>query len=195
MFNENCLVNAESVSRSGLVMNEGAEALAPGTIIGEFKDTIYIDGKLAEIREGRNTIVNSIGKLIACLFKSQAGYTGLGYWAVGSGVDTWDAVNPPVATVTDTGCTNEIGRKAITTSNIKFLDASNLETASITNKIQITVTFTENDCNGVWREFSIFGGNATTTRGSGIPINHKTHGVMVKTSSMVVERQIRFTFN
>lgn len=194
MFNENVKVQTKEHHTNGFLMNEGQEVMNR-SIIGEYTDTIYhADGRV-EKREGRNTIINDIGKLIACLFKGQSGYGRLGYWAVGSGSDGWDLQNPTAAQPTDTGCVNEIGRKEILASNIKFIDNENRETSSVTNRIQITVTFTENECNGVWREFAIFGGNATSTLRSGIAINHKNHATMVKTNSMVVERQIRFTFN
>lgn len=194
MFNENVNIPTKEHHNNGFTMNDGKEIMNR-SIIGEFTDTIYhADGRVEKI-EGRNTIINDIGKLIACLFKGQGGYNGLGYWAIGSGSDGWDLQNPPSASPTDTGCINEIGRKAITPTNIKFIDAENRETGSVTNRLQITVTFTENECNGVWREFAIFGGNATSTLKSGIAINHKNHATMVKTNSMVVERQIRFTFN
>lgn len=194
MFNEDSRLKTQEHNVNGFKFNDGQEEMNR-CFIGEVKDTIYhADGRV-EVREFRNTIVNGIGKLVACLLKAQAGYKGIQYWAVGSGSEGWDNVNPPVALATDTGCTNEIGRKAIPTSAIVFLDTNNNVTATPTNKIQITVTFGENDCNGTWREFAIFGGNATTTRNSGIAINHKTHAILVKTNTMVVERQIRFTFN
>lgn len=194
MFNENAKIQAKEHSVNGSKINDGLEKMNR-QFIGEYVDTIYhADGRV-EVRESHNTIVNDIGKLIACLFKGQSGYSGLTYWAIGSGSDSWDNVNPPVAQATDTGCVNELGRKAIPTSAIKFITESNAETGSVTNRLQITLTFTENECNGVWREFAIFGGNATATRNSGLAINHKNHSIMVKTNTMVVERQIRFTFN
>lgn len=194
MFNENLYLESTEIENHGMKYHDGLEKMNR-SIIGEYVDTIYhADGRV-EKREAQNCIINDIGKLIACLFKGQSGYTRLGYWAVGKGLDSWDNVNPTPAQPTDTGCVNEIGRKAIPAENIVFLDSSNRVTSSVTNKLQITLTFTESDCNGTWREFAIFGGNATTSRGSGIAINHKNHAILVKTSSMVVERQIRFTFN
>ena len=164
-------------------------------VVGQFKDKVFdvnTGELLYETDWSKNTIVNGLNRAIAYAF---AGMGGISYWAVGSGSDSWDLQNPPTAQATDTGCVNEIGRKAIQASDIKFIDSDNRESSSVTNRIQITVTFTENECNGVWREFAIFGGNATTTLKSGIAINHKNHATMVKTNSMVVERQIRFTFN
>lgn len=194
MFNEKVNVNAVEIEKHGMKYHDGSETMNR-SIIGEYVDTIYhADGRV-EVREAQNCIINDIGKLIACLFKGQSGYSRLGYWAIGQGLDSWDNVNPPSAQPSDTGCVNEIGRKAIPSENIVFLDSGNRVTSTVTNRIQITLTFTESDCNGTWREFAIFGGNATSTRNSGIAINHKNHSILVKTNSMVIERQIRFTFN
>lgn len=195
MFTEDCNLQTKHHDNGSFKLNEGIEEMNR-CFIGEVRDTIHhLDTGKVEVVEYHNTIINNIGKLIACLFKGHSGYGRLGYWAIGSGSDGWDNVNPTPAQPTDTGCVNEIGRKAIELSNIKFIDSRNAETESVTNRIQITVTFTESECNGIWREFAIYGGNATSTRGSGIAINHKNHGIMVKTSNMVIERQIRFTFN
>ena len=194
MFNEDLNLKAKEHNNNGFKFNDGHEEMNR-CFIGEVKDTIrHADGRV-EVKEYRNTIVNSIGKLVACLFKAQAGYSGLQYWAIGSGSDGWDNLNPPVALTSDVGCVNEIGRKAIPTNAIVFLDTNNAVSPTPTNRIQITITFSECECNGIWREFAIFGGNATSTKNSGIAINHKTHAIMVKTDTMVVERQIRFTFN
>lgn len=163
--------------------------------IGEYRDIItYSDGTV-EVKEWeRNIIVNDIGKLVTCLFKNQSGYSGITQWAIGSGVSSWDTTPyQPVPTIS--GLLNEIGRKSIPSSAIRFVDNNGNETNSITNRIQITLTFTESECNGIWREFAIFGGNATSSRNSGIMINHKVHDVLTKTSNMTIERQIRFTFN
>lgn len=168
--------------------------LTGGSVTGEFTDTItYTDGR-KEVIEGHNLIVNDIGKLIACLFSRKSGYSGLTHWAIGSGAESWDnaTVNPKV---TDTRLTSEFFRKAIQPTDIKFLDSSGEPTENITNVIAITVTFTTSEANGKWREFAIFGGNATSSLNTGIMINHKNHKILTKDDSMTVERQIRFTFN
>lgn len=168
--------------------------LTGGSVIGEFTDTItYNDGRV-EVREGQNLIVNDIGKLIACLFKIHSGYTGLTHWAIGSGQEAWDdsETNPKV---TDTRLETEFFRKAISPSDIKFLDAYGEPTETITNRIGITVTFSTSEANGKWREFAIFGGNATGSANTGTMINHKIHKILTKDDSMTIERQIRFTFN
>ena len=168
-----------------------------GYSIGEIQDTI-IDATTGEIVEVRpwekNVIVTDLAKLLASLLKMHPGYSGILYWAVGSGLAGWDVLNPPAPSAGDTKLVNEIGRKAIPTSAIKFLDASNNVSAIPTNKLLIELTFTEADCNGSWKEFAIIGGNATTTKDSGVLINHKTHAHIGKTSNMIVDRKMRFTF-
>lgn len=164
-------------------------------IIGEFQDTItFADGRVEVMDWNRNMIVNGISKLVACLMKKQSGHTGLSYWAIGQGLEEWDD-NLPTAQATDERLTSEIGRKAIPASAITFVDANGQPTSGITNRIQITLEFMENECNGRWREFGIYGGNASATTNSGIMINHKIHELITKTSAMTIERKIRFTFN
>ncbi len=163
-------------------------------MVGEFRDIIrHKDGKVETTDWNKNLIVDDIIRAIACALKGDAG---IKYWAIGSGLSDWDDVNPPAATASDVELVTEIGRKALTSGAFQYVDGSGNPTASITNRILITLTFTYDECNGNWREFSIIGGsNATASADTGICLNHKTHGLIVKTSSMEIERQIRFTFN
>lgn len=175
-------------------MEREEKKLTGGSVIGEFTDTItYTDGT-KEVREGQNLIVNDIGKLIACLFKRHEGYDGLTYWAIGSGQDAWDDknINP---TVLDSRLETEHFRKAIPKENVQFLDEFGEPTEEITNRIGITLTFSTEEANGKWREFSIFGGDATVSLNTGLMINHKIHKILTKDDTMTIERQIRFTFN
>ena|SRR5574344_1876230 len=162
--------------------------------MGQFKDKIY-DAKTGElIKEtewSKNTIVNGLNKAIAYAF---AGMGGLAYWAVGSGNEAWDS-DMPSPSVTDTQLTNEIGRKLIPVSAFAFLNSDGEVTTTPTNVLQITLTFGVNDCNGDWREFAIYGGNATSQAGSGVMINHKIHALQPKTTAIQIQRQIKFTFN
>lgn len=100
----------------------------------------------------------------------------------------------PEANRTETKLVSEIFRKPIQPSDMTFLDSGNLPTETPTNKIQISVTFEANEAIGSWREFSIFGGNASSTKDTGLAINKKNHALINKTNEMVVERKIRFTF-
>lgn len=153
----------------------------------------HLDGT-KEVRQYYNTVVDDCSKLIASLMKGQAGHKGVAFWAVGSGVGTWDNANPPSPLITDTKLFNETFRKAILPENITFLGAGDVPTASITNKIQVKVTFTESESNGELREFGLYGGTATITKDSGLMINRKTHGLIYKTTGMTLERTINIVF-
>ena len=160
--------------------------------VGQFRDIIkYADGRVEVTEWSRNTIVNDVTKAIAYALAQKGGAT---YWAIGSGQESWDTT-PTDPQPTDTRLVNEIGRKLIPNSAFTFLDSHGRETSSITNTIQITLTFGANEVNGKWREFAIVGGNATSNANSGILINHKTHGVINKTDTMEIEKQMKFTVN
>ena len=154
---------------------------------------IYVDGT-EEIRKYHNVVVNGCSTMIAILFANKSGYTGLQYWAVGKGDSTWSNDNPPVPSVTNSKLTSETFRKAITSDCISFIDASNNISATPTNRIQVALTFNENEANGELREFGLYTGNATATLNSGIMINQKIHPVIYKTTGMKLARTIRLTF-
>lgn len=161
----------------------------------EITDTLYdLDGKVIKKLHHVNTVVDSCSKLIACLMKGQAGQAGIKYWAVGTGDSSWNNDAPPSPTVSDTKLLSETFRKAINPSDITFLDDGNKPTSSITNKLQITTTFQENEANGELREFGLFGGNATGTANTGFMVNRKIHPLIYKTSGMRLERIIRIVF-
>lgn len=161
---------------------------------GQITDRIYKNGVLVDEVVGENLVVNSFLNLVMCLLKQQSGYSGIQYWAVGSGASSWDS-SMPTPELSATRLTAEIGRVAISKDAIKFLDTDFNEVTTPTNIIQITHTFGENECNGVWREFGIFGGNATASANSGIMINKRHHAVITKTSELTVERIMRFTLS
>lgn len=161
---------------------------------GEVIDKIYKNGVLVDTIYGCNLVVNSFLKLVMSLCKGESGYGGIQYWAIGSGNASWDD-GIPDPEINATRLTSEIGRVAINPSEIKFLTADYSESSTPTNILQIKHTFTENDCNGEWREFGIFGGNAFGTANTGIMINKKHHAVITKTSDMMIERTMRFTLN
>ena len=163
-------------------------------MVGEITDRIYKNGVLIEERVGHNLIVNSFLKLAMALLKGQSGFSGIGYWAVGSGASSWDT-NLPDPEINATVLTAEIGRVKIQPSEITFLDANYNPSANPTNILQIKHTFDTNDCNGIWREFGIFGGQASATANTGLMINKKHHKIITKTSDMTIERTMRFTLN
>ena len=164
------------------------------SMTGHCIDKIYKNGVLVEEIEGHNLVVGSFVNLVMALIKRTPGYSGAQYWAVGSGSATWDEYMPEPS-LEDLTLLNEIGRVEISPNEIEFLTPDYGTSDSPTNIIQITHTFGEGDCNGVWREFAIFGGNAIENRNSGIMINKRHHSVLTKTEEMTVERTMRFTLN
>ena len=189
----------ENAKTMGVDTDNIALALASGDdhsikMTGQITDRIFKNGVLVEERVGHNLVVNTALNLIMALLKRQSGYSGIQYWAVGSGASSWDS-GLPSPTAGDTRLTAEIGRVAIDPSEIVFLNGSLQVSSTPTNIIQITHTFGVNDCNGSWREFGIFGGNATASANSGIMINKRNHEVITKTSEMTVERVMRFTLS
>jgi hypothetical protein len=192
MFNEKTNTMYKDIDNITLALTSGD--IHSVRMIGEITDRIFKNDVFVEERKGHNLVVNSVLKLIMCLLKNQSGYSGIQYWAVGSGASSWDS-SMPSPDVNATRLTAEIGRVAIPSSEIVFLDSNNNVSSTPTNIIQITHTFGTADCNGVWREFGIFGGNATATANSGLMINKRHHAVITKTSEMTVERVMRFTLS
>lgn len=164
------------------------------SIKGEYTDTIrYANGDV-EVVKGENLIVDGLLRLVTTLLGVKSGYTGLKYWAVGQGNSSWDTSTPDALT-TDTELTNEIGRKQISASDMTWVTSNGSDSSTPTNRLKVRVTFGANECVGTWREFGLFGGNATDSRNSGIMINHKNHSVITKTNEMEIEREIIFTFS
>lgn len=161
---------------------------------GQSIDRIYKNGVFVEEIVGHNLVVSSFLKLIMCLLKQENGYSGIQYWAVGSGASSWDS-NTPNPTLDSTGLTSELGRSAINKDNIIFLNSNYEKSNTPTNIIQVSHTFGTSECNGVWREFGLFGGNATASKDSGIMINKRHHAIITKTNEMSVERIMRFTLS
>lgn len=192
MFNANIGAKIRDSEKS--LVKLGTSDLGHIQMTGQTLDRIYKNGVLVDEIHDHNLVVNSSVNLIMCLLKGQSGYEGIQYWAVGSGATSWDTTLPDPSP-TDVRLTSEVGRVAIPASEIKFLDSNGDESTVPTNTIQISHTFNENDCNGTWREFGIFGGNATTDANSGIMLNKRNHAVISKTSDMVIERVIKFTLN
>lgn len=192
MFNDNTNFKQEDKEIMNLktMSKDGHDVHMTGEIIDRIH---YADGRVEE-RVGHNIVVNSFLPLVMSLLKQQSGYKGIQYWAVGSGASSWDS-SLPSPDINATKLTAELGRVAITSGEIKFLTSGYGETGTPTNILQITHTFGPSDCNGVWREFGIFGGNATTAKDSGIMINKRHHAVITKTEEMTIERIMRFTLN
>ena len=184
-----CYHDSENLSLK--LMSDGATNLK---MTGHTIDRIYKNGVLVDEIIGHNLVVNSFLNLVMCLLKQHNGYTGIQYWAVGSGATSWDS-NMPSPELTATKLTAELGRVPISADEIKFLDTDYNEVSTPTNIIQISHTFGASDCNGVWREFGVFGGNATSIADSGIMLNKRHHAIITKTEEMTIERILRFTLS
>ena len=197
MFNENYdkqVSSSDSLLLTTAIEEEQREANLDERKHWKITDIITHADGTQEVLEHTNLVVDNCSRLIASLMKGQSGFRGITHWAVGSGQSSWDNANPPAPAVGDTKLFNETFRKAVQASDITFLDANDNPTASVTNKLQVKVTFTEAEANGDLREFGLFGGNATNTKDSGLMINRKTHGLIFKTSGMRLERIIRIVF-
>ena len=58
---------------------------------GDIIDKIYDkNGNLIKVIEGHNLVVTSFVKLVMALCKGESGYSGIQYWAIGSGDAEWD---------------------------------------------------------------------------------------------------------
>lgn len=192
MFNDGSNVRAKDYDTANVSLShdDGVSVSMTGHII----DKIYKNGKLIDVIEGHNIVVNSFTKLAMALIKGESGFSGATYWAVGSGEASWDT-SLPDPKASEVLLTNEIGRVALNASDIVFLN-NDLSVSNVpTNMLQIKHLFGKNDCNGKWREFGIFGGNATADINSGILIDKKHHAIVTKTSDMTIERTLRFTLN
>lgn len=162
-------------------------------VTGDYKDIIkYKNGKI-ETKEGHNIVVTSFLNLVTSLLAGKAG--GIKYWAIGSGESSWSS-SLPEATTSETQLTNEIGRKAINTSDITFISESGEVSDTPTNKLKITVTFGYDECTGTWREFGLFGGtSASSNANSGILIDKKNHADITKSAEMEITRELTLTLN
>lgn len=166
--------------------------------IGEVHDTIIdvATGKRTKLDISYNIVVDNASVLIAALLKGESGFGPISFWEVGSGATNWSDTTPPTPARTDKGLLTPLFRKAILPTDIKFITSGDVESATPTNRLEVKVRFGVNEANGYLREFGIFGGKGAVagTLGSGYMINRKTHGVIYKTSSIELERIVRFTF-
>ena len=192
MVKEN--VNMSQKDHEKSVLSMMTNDLSGVHMTGHIVDQIFKNGILVEEIVGHNLVVNSFLNLVMCLLKQQSGYSGIQYWAVGSGADAWD-LSMPTPDINATRLTAELGRVPISASEVSFLDSDYNVVSTPTNILQIKHTFGTSDCNGVWREFGIFGGNATESLNSGIMINKRHHAIITKTEDMTVERTMRFTLS
>jgi hypothetical protein len=134
-------------------------------------------------RHMKNLIVNMASKFMAHRMVPGTSWgSGIGYLEVGTGVGTGTTQAPQVEDVNQTALRVALSRKAITSWT--FLDSAGNATASETNVVQYTTTFLETEAIGAIVEMGLFGGDATTTLGSGHMFNYKVFPVWNKQSGM-----------
>ena len=131
--------------------------------------------------------IESLRKLVSALLKREPGYVGISYVAVGSGLPGWDSSRPD-ASAAATQLETEIAR---TQATVIFLDENNQEAAQITRRLEISGTFLPAQGNGVWREWGLFGGNASAALNSGLIVDYFTQDRATKINSETVIKRAR----
>lgn len=175
---------------------------------GEYDDYWqFSDGSTKHAGSGRNLIVAGMHKCMAAVMKQDAANKGFLYWAVGDGnlggagaSAAWDAgvlANTTVPLTTDTALLREIFRKSVGPSDISYIDAVGAASVAPTNRLLITCTFLETEPTSAtyyFREFGLYGLDATSTPGSGQLLNHKLHATYTKLASARLIRNLRISF-
>ena len=111
--------------------------------------------------------------------------------AVGGGQGSWDIDGLPAEDKERTQLYNEIARVAVV---MNYLDESNEPTLTVTRHIDLAATFGSGVGEAAsWREWAVFGGNATGSANSGIIIDLRLHTALPKVSQTWV-RRTRFFF-
>ena len=177
---------------SGLILPDAfsrIEAYAPEV---EVKDPNNVEADPLFVTEWeKNTIMNASGLALSALFKGEAGYAGFQYIAVGGGQGSWDIDGLPAEDKERTQLYNEIARVAVV---MNYLDESNEPTLTVTRHIDLAATFGSGVGEAAsWREWAVFGGNATGSANSGIIIDLRLHTALPKVSQTWV-RRTRFFF-
>jgi len=164
-----------------------------GGLSGKLILKAYENGALVKELTQSNIIVNTASILIARLLKDSSEPTnGISYLAVGSGNSSWNLLDPPAPTTSQTLLENEFYRKAIEFTT--FVDPTTAEPTEIaTNIVDYSVTFSESEAVGPIMELSLFGGDATDETGSGTMVNWRTFPVISKTNTMTLTVIFRIT--
>ena len=170
-------------------------------IVGRWYDIYrYADGheecgEHGEFEWGWNQIQNSFAILLAAWCRGESGYNRIAYIGYGSGLSAWDST-PPTKLYSQTTLQTEYFRKAVSQSDIVYLDpGTDIPTGGTPDsKIEITTTLLTSEGNGTLREFGLFGGTATSTFDSGQMVNWISHSRIDKDTSFEIERKVRLQF-
>lgn len=144
-------------------------------------------------RHVKNLIVTNASKFMAKRMRPGTSWgAGIGHLEVGTGFGTGTLQAPQVENTAQTVLRTPLARKAI--SSWTNLDAGGAATGSDTNVLQITTTFIETEANGAIVEMGLFGGDSTTSLGSGQMFNYKSFPVLNKDNTMQLTLVWKLTF-
>jgi hypothetical protein len=141
----------------------------------------------------KNLIVSKASDLMAKRMRPGTSWgAGITHLELGTGVGTGTTQAPQVENVAQTALRSPLFRKAITAWT--YLSSAGQPTATETNVLQLTTTFTENEAVGAIVEMGLFGGSAVTALGSGHMFNYKVFPVWNKQSGMQLTVIWKLTF-
>ena len=144
-------------------------------------------------RHAKNLIVTKASQLMAKRMRPGTSWgAGITHLEVGTGFGTGTAQNPQPENSAQTALRQPLARKAITSWT--NLDGSGNPAGSDTNVLQLTTTFVENEANGALVEMGLFGGDATSTLGSGFMFNYKVFPAINKDNTMQLTLVWKLTF-
>ena len=163
---------------------------------GRYQDTI-IDyrGVRRQFPWRSNLVVRGGYELVAALSKRDPRFSGILWWAVGTGDPAWDA-DLPRPDRDDRNLTDELARFPIDAEHMMFLDNHGAPVASPTPTIQVRGGFAAERLGPgvVLREFGLFGGTATDAPNSGTLVNRVIHPPLALARGELLERRVQLTF-
>lgn len=138
---------------------------------------------MTDVRTGRqekghlkNVVTRDASVLIARLVKGTGTPTahisepnfGIYALAVGTGDPNWDPLSPPPATVNQRSLWNELGRKAI--QSTQFVDGDGSVSSVPTGVVDFITTFSESEAVGPLTEMGLLGGDISTNMSVSNPV-------------------------
>jgi hypothetical protein len=128
---------------------------------------------------------------MAGLLKNDPQLTGITYWAVGSGDESWDAARPSVDPRA-TRLAAEFDRQAIAPAQTTYLHGDGRRTAAPCACIEVSAAYTWPQ-DRTLREFGLYGGDAGETADSGYLINYVIHPRIDLKAGAALTRRMRFS--
>ncbi len=159
--------------------------------------THYVDERddgagFVVVAEGHNLTTDPLRVLLAALFGGQIGYSGVQFWAVGSGDPSDNPQSPPAPSPTDARLVTEIARVPVAISYLD--DLGNPVVGGVSRHIQVQAVFPQGLATGANTEFGLFGGTATAVANTGLMIDRVTHPVFNKQSNTTRRITLVFSF-